>query len=222
MSLIYQFESKVPDLEHHPEVTKRLRPSTETGKQALASLFREQRNNRSLTISNVLTQLTEKKFQSTWSAIQELEKPRLGQRLDWELIRAILVYLDYPRDLKGNKYTIKRLMLLAAELEDDDYIEPELQSHCNIDISQRSTPTGKKRLTILFKEGRKRHSLQFVRTQLQQQGFETSHYSLEVLLYNLYKSSKIDWELVNALAELGFFPYTTEELMLIAFEVTES
>lgn len=200
-------------------MTKKLRRSTEAGKQALAELLRRERNANSLTIADVQAKLEERGFKCTWSAIQELERPRQGQRLDWELINAIIVYLGYPRALKGDRYTIRRLMLLAAELEGDYHSEAEPQFLYDPSISRRSIDTGKIKLANLFRAGRGQHSLRSVYTQLQQRGFKTSYYSVEKIQYGL---SKIDWELVNAIAELGFFPYKTEELMLIAAEVSSS
>lgn len=198
-------------------MSKKLSRSTEAGKQALAELLRQERNANSLTIADAQAKLGEKGFQCTWSAIQELERPRQGQRLDWELINAIIVYLGYPQDPKGDRSTIRRLMLCTAELEDDDRSEPEPKFLCGPSIARRSTDPGKTKLTNLFRAGRRQHSLRSVHTQLQERGFQTSYYSVENIQYEL---SKIDWELVNALAKLGFFPYKTEELMLIAAEVS--
>jgi hypothetical protein len=198
-------------------VSKKLSRSTEAGKQALAELLRRGRNANLLTIVDVQAKLGEKGFQCTWSAIQELERPRQGQRLDWELINAIIVYLGYPQAPTGDRYTIRRLMLFAAELKDDNRSEPEPKFLCSPSIARRSTDTGKTKLANLFRARRGQHSLRFVHTQLQERGFQTSYYSVEKIQYGL---SKIDWELVNALAELEFFPYKIEELMLIAAEVS--
>ncbi|GAB1543917.1 hypothetical protein NUACC21_65930 [Scytonema sp. NUACC21] len=197
---------------------KKISRSTEAGKQALANLLRRERKANLLTITDAQVKLREKGFKCSWSAIQELERPRQGQRLDWELINAIAVYLGYPRDSKGNRYTIRRLMLLAAKLEEDNQSETEPQSLARPStIARRSTETGIIKLSKLFRYGRGEHSLHFVHNQLKERGFQTSYYSLEKIQYEL---SKIDWELVNAIAELGFFPCKTEELMLIAAEVS--